>query len=342
MNIGVLTGGGDCPGLNAVIRAIVKKGHQLGFSFIGIKDGWLGLVDNKTLPLTVNSVSGILPTGGTILGTSRTNPYKKDGDEKKVLDNIKSLGLDAIICIGGDDTLGVAAKLFEKGIKTIGVPKTIDNDLSGTDVTFGFDTAVNIVTEALDRLHSTTESHHRVMVVEVMGRHAGWIAVHGGIAGGADIILIPERPFKVDDIVDVVNKRREEGKTFSIVVIAEGAIPEEVGGHVTKDKELDAFGNVKLGGVAELVAGEVEKRTGLETRYVVLGHLQRGGTPTAYDRVLATRYGVRAVELAKEGKFGRMVALKGNSIVDVSLKDATHKTRTVDDELYSIAQVFFG
>ncbi len=342
MNIGVLTGGGDCPGLNAVIRAIVKKGHQLGYSFVGIRDGWLGLIENNTVPLTVKSVSGILPRGGTILGTSRTNPYKNDGDLKLALDNIKVLGLDAIICIGGDDTLGVAAKLFAQGINTIGVPKTIDNDLSGTDVTFGFDTAVNIVTEALDRLHSTTESHHRVMVVEVMGRHAGWIAVHGGIAGGADIILIPERPFKVDDIVDVVNKRRQEGKTFSIVVIAEGAIPEEVGGHVTKDQELDAFGNVKLGGVGELIAGEVEKRTGLETRYVVLGHLQRGGAPTAYDRVLATRYGVRAVELIGQGKFGQMVALKGNSIVDVSLEDATKKTRTVDDELYSIAQVFFG
>ncbi len=342
MNIGVLTGGGDCPGLNAVIRAIVKKGHLLGYSFTGIRDGWLGLIENDTAPLTVQSVSGILPRGGTILGTSRTNPYKNEGDEKRALDNIKTLGLDAIICIGGDDTLGVAAKLFEQGVNTIGVPKTIDNDLSGTDVTFGFDTAVNIVTEALDRLHSTTESHHRVMVVEVMGRHAGWIAVHGGIAGGADIILIPERPFKVDDIVDVVNKRRKEGKNFSIVVIAEGAIPEEVGGNVTKDQELDAFGNVKLGGVGELVAGEVEKRTGLETRYVVLGHLQRGGAPTAYDRVLATRYGVRAVELVEQGKFGRMVALKGNSIVDVSLADATEKTRTVDDELYSIAKVFFG
>jgi 6-phosphofructokinase 1 len=291
MNIGVLTGGGDCPGLNAVIRAVVKKGNQLGYDFTGIKDGWLGLIENTTVELTVRSVSGILPRGGTILGTSRTNPYKKDGDEALVLANIKKLGLDALICIGGDDTLGVAAKLYEKGINTIGVPKTIDNDLSGTDVTFGFDTAVNIVTEALDRLHSTTESHHRVMVVEVMGRHAGWIAVHGGIAGGADIILIPERPFLIDDIVNVVNKRREEGKTFSIVVIAEGAYPKETGAHVTKDKELDAFGNVKLGGVGELVAGEVEKQTGLETRYVVLGHLQRGGTPTAYDRVLATREG---------------------------------------------------
>ncbi|MEE9543492.1 MAG: 6-phosphofructokinase [Thermodesulfobacteriota bacterium] len=342
MNIGVLTGGGDCPGLNAVIRAVVKKGHKLGYDFTGIKDGWLGLVDNTTVELTVSSVSGILPRGGTILGTSRTNPYKKDGDEKLVLANIKKLGLDAIICIGGDDTLGVAAKLYEKGINTIGVPKTIDNDLSGTDVTFGFDTAVNIVTEALDRLHSTTESHHRVMVVEVMGRHAGWIAVHGGIAGGADIILIPERPFLIDDIVNVVNKRREEGKTFSIVVIAEGAYPKEAGTHVTKDKELDAFGNVKLGGVGELVAGEVEKRTKVETRYVVLGHLQRGGTPTAYDRVLATRYGVRAVELIEQGRFGRMVALKGSKIVDVSLAEATHKTRTVDDELYGIAEVFFG
>jgi 6-phosphofructokinase 1 len=342
MKIGILTGGGDCPGLNAVIRAVVRKGIKSGHEFVGIRDGWRGLIDCHTVELKSDSVSGILPRGGTILGTSRTNPLKKKEDEAKTVENIKKLGLDALICVGGDDTLGVAAKLYERGVKTIGVPKTIDNDLSGTDVTFGFDTAVSIVTEALDRLHSTTEAHHRVMVVEVMGRHAGWIAVHSGIAGGADLTLIPERPFAMEDVVNVVMARRNRGRTFSIIVAAEGAYPKDVGGMITKDKALDAFGHARLGGVGEFLAEEIEKRTGMETRYVVLGHLQRGGTPTAHDRVLATRYGIRAVELATEGKFGRMVALRGDSIVDVSLGEATSKTRTVDDELYRLAETFFG
>ncbi|OGQ51945.1 MAG: hypothetical protein A3J24_01875 [Deltaproteobacteria bacterium RIFCSPLOWO2_02_FULL_53_8] len=342
MNIGILTGGGDCPGLNAVIRAVVKRGHQFGYEFTGIRDGWKGLVESMTIKLTADAVSGLLPAGGTILGTSRTNPMKSEKDTEAVIKNIKALGLDVVIAIGGDDTLGVATKLSAKGIKMIGVPKTIDNDLSGTDATFGFDTAVSIVTWALDRLHSTTEAHHRVMVVEGMGRHAGWIAVHGGLAGGADIILIPEKPFDIDEVCRVVSHRRNNGKNFSLVVAAEGAYPKDVSGLITKDKELDAFGHVKLGGIGEFLAKEVERRTGIESRHVVLGHLQRGGTPTAYDRILATRYGVRAIELVHDGKFGRMVALRGNDIVDVSLADATSKTRTVDPETYRIAEIFFG
>lgn len=342
MRVGLLTGGGDCPGLNAVIRAAVKKGLQFGYEFTGIKDGWRGLVEPSTVPLTKDTISGILPLGGTILGTSRTNPLKTPKDTEALLKNIKGLSIDAIICIGGDDTLSVAAKLFGMGIKTVGVPKTIDNDLSGTDFTFGFDTAVSMVTWALDRLHSTTEAHHRVMVVEVMGRHAGWIAVYGGIAGGADCILIPERPFDIEEVCGCVRRRKEEGKSFSVIVAAEGAYPKEAGGMITKDKTLDAFGHAKLGGVGEFLAGEIERRTGLESRHVVLGHLQRGGSPTAYDRILATRFGVRAIDMVHEGKFGMMCALQGNRIADVPLADATAKTKTVDMELFKTAQIFFG
>ncbi|MBI1911927.1 MAG: 6-phosphofructokinase [Deltaproteobacteria bacterium] len=342
MNVGILTGGGDCPGLNAVIRAVVKRGLQFGYEFTGIKNGWRGLLEPSTMKLTRESVSGLLPLGGTILGTSRTNPFKNEKDAETVIRNINELKLDVIIGIGGDDTLGVAAKLYKRGIKTIGVPKTIDNDLSGTDFTFGFDTAVSIVTWALDRLHSTTEAHQRVMVVEVMGRHAGWIAVYGGMAGGADVILIPEKPFDIEEVCGYIKKRRNEGKYFSLVVAAEGAYPKETAGMITKDKELDAFGHVKLGGVGEFLATEIEKRTGLESRFVVLGHLQRGGTPTAYDRVLATRFGVRAIELVHENNFGRMVALQGNKIVDISLEEATSKLKTVDMEMFRTAQIFFG
>ncbi len=342
MKVGLLTGGGDCPGLNAVIRAVVKRGLQLGFSFIGIRDGWKGLVDGDTVDLTEREVSGILQKGGTILGTSRTNPFKQEGDLDKVLANLKGLSIDALVCIGGDDTLGVASKLHDMGIKAVGVPKTIDNDLTGTDATFGFDTAVGIVAEALDRLHTTTESHHRVMVVEVMGRHAGWIAVCGGLAGGADVILIPEKPFDIDEVCRYVQSRKEKGKTFSLVVVAEGAYPAGSGGVVTRKKGLDAFGHVRLGGIAEFVANDVEERTGIETRYVVLGHLQRGGSPSAYDRILATRYGIKAIEMVRDGSFGKMAALHGGDIVEVSLKEATSATRTVDMELYRIAQVFFG
>lgn len=342
MNIGILTGGGDCPGLNAVIRAVVKRGLQFGYEFTGIRDGWKGLLQPNTMKLTREAVSGLLPMGGTILGTSRTNPFKTEKDAQTLLANINELKLDALVCIGGDDTLSVAAKLHQKGIKVVGVPKTIDNDLSGTDFTFGFDTAVSIVTWALDRLHSTTEAHQRVMVVEVMGRHAGWIAVYGGIAGGADVILIPEQPFDIDEVCGYVKGRRDAGKKFSLVVAAEGAYPKQANGMITKDKELDAFGHVKLGGVGEFLAKEIEEKTGLESRFVVLGHLQRGGTPTAYDRILATRFGVRAVEMIHENTFGRMVALQGNKIVDVSLEEATSKLKTVDLEMFRTAQIFFG
>ncbi|MBI5343844.1 MAG: 6-phosphofructokinase [Deltaproteobacteria bacterium] len=315
MNVGILTGGGDCPGLNAVIRAVVRRGLQFGYGFTGIKDGWKGLVETTTVKLTRDSVSGILPRGGTILGTSRTNPLKSEKDTETVVRNVKSLGLDALVCIGGDDTLGVAARLFTKGINTVGVPKTIDNDLSGTDFTFGFDTAVGIVACALDRLHTTTEAHHRVMVVEVMGRHAGWIAVYGGLAGGAHVILIPEKPFDIDEVCRCIENRKTGGR---------------------------AFGHARLGGVGEFLANELEKRTGIESRHVVLGHLQRGGTPTAHDRILATRFGVRAIELVNEGRFGRMVALHGDKIADVSLSEATSKAKTVDMEFFKTAEVFFG
>ncbi len=342
MKVGILTGGGDCPGLNAVIRAVVKRGRQLDMEFIGIKDGWKGLVEQMTFPIEARMISGILPRGGTILGTSRTNPFKNAEDSRIAIETAKKLGLACIVCIGGDDTLGVAAEMQKRGVNTVGVPKTIDNDLSATDFTFGFDTAVSIVTEALDRLHTTTEAHHRVMVVEVMGRHAGWIAVFGGLAGGADMILIPEKPFNIKDVVRAVKTRKEAGKNFSIIVVAEGAIPGGVGETITKDEERDAFGNVKLGGIGELLATELEQRTMSETRHVVLGHLQRGGSPTAHDRILATRYGVKAAELVHEGRFGRMVALAGNKIVDVSIEEAVGKTKTVDEEMYRIASVFFA
>ncbi|WKZ31948.1 MAG: 6-phosphofructokinase [Thermodesulfobacteriota bacterium] len=342
MNIGILTGGGDCPGLNAVIRSVVKRGLQLGHEFTGIREGWRGLVEARTMKLARESVSGLLPLGGTILGTSRTNPLKDPRDAEKLFRNLDELKIDALVCIGGDDTLSVASKLHEKGVKTVGVPKTIDNDLSGTDFTFGFDTAVSIVTWALDRLHSTTEAHQRVMVVEVMGRHAGWIAVYGGMAGGADVILIPEQPFDIDEVCGYVTKRREAGKYFSLIVAAEGAFPKGAGGMITKDKALDAFGHARLGGVGEFLANEIEKRLGVESRYVVLGHLQRGGTPTAYDRVLATRFGVKAIEMVHDGKYGRMVALQGNKVVDVSLKEATAELKTVDLEMLRTAQIFFG
>ncbi|MDD4981810.1 MAG: ATP-dependent 6-phosphofructokinase [Candidatus Omnitrophica bacterium] len=338
--IGILTGGGDCPGLNPVIRAAVRKGLLEGYEFLGIKDGWKGLVENMTMPLDINVVSGILHKGGTILGTSRTNPYKKEGGLQRVKDNFKKMGLSALIAIGGEDTLGVASKLVDDGLTNIvGVPKTIDNDLSSTDYTFGFDTALNIVTECIDRLHSTAESHHRVIVVEVMGRHAGWIAVEAGIAGGADVTLIPEVPINIEEVCNTVTKRHSRGKNFSIVVVAEGAQFADKG-MVLQEQKLDAFGHVRLGGIGEALAGEIEKRTGFETRVSVLGHIQRGGAPTAFDRVLATRLGIKAVELIKGKKFGRMVALQGIKVVDVPLKDAVKELKTVDLELYNIAKVF--
>ena len=342
MKIGVLTGGGDCPGLNAVIRAIVRRSIEYDYEIVGIRDGWKGLIDMKFVPLNRDAVAGLLVKGGTILGTSRTNPFKDDVTGELVINNIKESGFDALICIGGDDTLGVADKLFKHGINTVGVPKTIDNDLSGTDYTFGFDTAISIVAEALDRLHTTTESHHRVMVVEVMGRHTGWIATYGGLAGGADLILVPERSFTVDDVCSMVKKRRDIGKNFSIIVVAEGAVPEGLEDYITKDAKKDEFGNVMLGGVGWFLSKEVEKRTNIETRYVVLGHLQRGGSPTAYDRILASRYGVAAIDLVKKGRFGRMVALHGTRVVDISLEDGIKETKEVDLEVYRVAEVFFG
>ncbi|RJP28818.1 MAG: 6-phosphofructokinase [Candidatus Omnitrophota bacterium] len=340
--IGILTGGGDCPGLNPVIRAVVRKSLIEGYEIIGIKNGWKGLVENDTMKLDLTAVSGILPKGGTILGTSRTNPFKKPEDLKKVQDNFKKLGLYALVAVGGEDTLGAASKLIKNGIKNIvGVPKTIDNDLSCTDYTFGFDTALNIATECIDRLHTTAESHHRIMVVEVMGRHAGWIAIESGMAGGADVILIPEKPIDMDEVCDIIKRRHGRGKTFSIVVVAEGAQFKEKD-MVLKEEKLDAFGHVRLGGIGEILAKEIESRTGYETRVSVLGHIQRGGTPTAFDRVLGTRMGVKAVELIMKKDFGKMVALAGNKIVDVPLEKAVSALKTVDDEFYEIAKVFFG
>ena len=340
--IGILTGGGDCPGLNQVIRAVVSKALLEGYEIVGIKNGWKGLIENDTMPLNISTVSGILPKGGTILGTSRTNPYKKEGDLGKLKDNFKKIGLDALVAVGGEDTLGVASKLIKEGLSNIvGVPKTIDNDLSATDYTFGFDTALNVATECIDRLHTTAESHHRIIVAEVMGRHAGWIAIEAGIAGGADVILIPEIPIDLDEVCKIIKKRHERGKTFSIVVVAEGAQFKD-GTMVTQEQKLDSFGHVRLGGIGEDLASQIEKRTGFETRVSVLGHIQRGGSPTAFDRVLGTRFGVKAVELIKNKKFGRMVALAGIKIIDVSLEEAVKALKTVDMELYDIAKVFFG
>jgi ATP-dependent phosphofructokinase / diphosphate-dependent phosphofructokinase len=341
MRIGILTGGGDCPGLNPVIRAVVRKALLAGFEIVGIKNGWKGLVENDTMPLNIDTVSGILPKGGTILGTSRTNPYKKEGDLQKVKDNFKKIGLDALVAVGGEDTLGVASKLFKDGISVVGVPKTIDNDLSATDYTFGFDTALNVAMECIDRLHTTAESHHRVIVAEVMGRHAGWIALEAGIAGGADVILIPEIAIDLDEVCKIIKHRHERGKTFSIVVVAEGAQFKD-GAMVTQEQKLDAFGHVRLGGIGETLAELIEKRTGFETRVSVLGHIQRGGSPTAFDRVLGTRFGVKAVELIIDKRFGQMVALAGNKIIAVSLAEAVKDLKTVDADFYDIAKVFFG
>lgn len=340
--IGILTGGGDCPGLNPVIRAVVRKGLNEGYEIVGIKNGWKGLIENDVINLNLGSVSGILPKGGTILGTSRTNPYKQEGDLQKLKDNYKKIGLDALIVVGGEDTLGVAAKLIKDGITSIvGVPKTIDNDLSSTDYTFGFDTALNTAMECIDKLHTTAESHHRIIVVEVMGRHAGWIAIESGIAGGADVILIPEIPIDIEETCSLIKKRHARGKLFSIVVVAEGAKFKE-GTMVLQEEKLDAFGHVRLGGIGERLGEEIEKRTGYETRVSVLGNIQRGGTPTAFDRILGTRFGVKAVDLVMAKKFGKMVALVGNKIIDVPIEEAVAALKTVDMDLYEIAKVFFG
>ena len=340
--IGVLTGGGDCPGLNAAIRAVVRQSMVDDWAVIGVRNGWQGLVEGSVEPLTEVSVAGILHRGGTILGTSRTNPVKRTEDTQKLLNNMKRYGLEALIAIGGEDTLGVALKLHGMEVPVVGIPKTIDNDLSGTQYTIGFQTAVSIVTEAIDRLHTTAESHHRIMVVEVMGRHAGWIAVSAGIAGGADDILIPEEPFEIDQVCNRLRRRFQRDKKFSIVVVAEGAQPKELDAPTTQNVPVDAFGHVRLGGIGNVLAKEIESRTGWETRVTNLGHIQRGGGPCAYDRVLATRFGVAAVGLVRNGDFGKMVALQGNDIVAVELKTALAEPKTVDKELYDIAQVFLG
>ena len=341
MRIGMLTGGGDCPGLNAVIRAAVIRGVQAyGHEFIGFRDGWKGPLEGLILPLGVSDVSGILARGGTILGSSRTNPYTVDGGLDRIRTNIQDAGIDAMIAIGGEDTLGVAKKLTDDGLGVIGVPKTIDNDLSATDYTFGFDTAVMIATEAIDRVRTTAESHHRALVVEVMGRHAGWIALHAGMAGGANVILVPEREFDIAEVAVQVRACFDRG-VAPIVVTSEGALP--IGGAESlKTGELDAFGHIRLGGIADWLAVEIEKRTGIETRSVILGHLQRGGTPTAFDRVLSTRFGVHAADMVAGKEWGKMASLRGNQIVSVPLVEATAKLKTVDDAFYGVAEVFFG
>ncbi len=341
MRVGVLTGGGDCPGLNAVIRAVVRKGiQQYGYEFLGFRDGWRGPLEGDARPLDVQAVRGILPRGGTILGSSRTNPFKIENGVERIRENLAKLGVDALIAIGGEDTLGVATKLHDLGVKVVGVPKTIDNDLNATDYTFGFDTAVNIATEAIDRLHTTAESHRRVQVVEVMGRHAGWIAIHAGMAGGANVILIPEEPFDIDQVCEWVESRFRSNYS-PIIVIAEGAVPKE-GQLVRQSQELDAFGHVRLGGIGEVLAAEIEKRTGKESRCVVLGHVQRGGTPTAFDRWLATRFGLHAIDAVHDGDWGKMVALRGTDIVRVPLAEATKELKVVPKELYEEAKTFFG
>ena len=343
MRVGLLTGGGDCPGLNAVIRAVVRKGErEFNDEFVGFTDGWKGVMENTTIPLDVERCRGILPRGGTILGSSRTNPYKSEDGVERAKKTLSSLGVDALVAIGGDDTLGVARKLTAEGVQVVGVPKTIDNDLSATELTFGFHTAVQICADAIDRLHTTAESHDRVMVCEVMGRNAGWIATYAGIAGGAAEILIPEVEFDIDDIVERIKRRHERGRYATIVVVAEGAQPKEGTLEVTSD-EVDEFGHVRLGGIGNVVAEELKKRTGFDTRVTILGHIQRGGTPTAFDRVLATRFGIAAIEAVHDGAFGHMVALRAGDIVLVDLADAVDKPKTVDPELFRHVVVpFFG
>ena len=342
MRIGVLTGGGDCPGLNAVIRAVVRKGIEAhGHEFFGFRHGWAGVINNEGVELNLDSTRGILHRGGTILGSSRTNVYKVEDGLNKVKASMKAQGLDALIPIGGEDTLGVAGKLHEDGIPVVGVPKTIDNDLAATDFTFGFQTAVQIATDAIDRLHTTAESHNRVLVCEVMGRHAGWLAVYSGLAGGADVILIPERPFDIEEVVDHLKRRHGRGATFSIVVVAEGATPKD-GGLLTAYETKDAFGHVRLGGIGMMLERQIEEKTGFESRTTILGHIQRGGTPLAFDRVLGSRFGVKAVDAITAGDYGKMTALRGTSIELVPLAEALAEPKLVDSELYETAEVFFG
>ena len=343
MRIGVLTGGGDCPGLNAVIRAVVRKGiDHYGHAIVGFRDGWRGVLESSTEELTIESVRGILPRGGTILGSSRTNPFKRDDGVDRVRESLADQELDGLIVIGGEDTLGAATKLHAEGVNVVGVPKTIDNDLGGTDRTFGFDTAVQVATDAIDRLHTTAESHHRNLVVEVMGRHAGWIALHSGLAGGADVILIPERPFDIEDVCRLIRRRHERGRYFAIVVVAEGATPVEGTMETVGHSGTDEFGHERLGGIGQRLEREIEERTGYETRTTVLGHVQRGGTPTAFDRVLATQFGLAAVDAVSEGRWGTMAALRGPRVELVTLEEAVAELRTVPTDEYEQAGVFFG
>lgn len=342
MKVGVLTGGGDAPGINAVIRAVIKKGIQnYGYEIIGIKDGWSGLLTGEHEHLELKAAQGLLQRGGSVLGTSRTNPFKREKGPETIIRNAKKAGIEALVAIGGDDTLSVAHKMAEYGLKCVGVPKTIDNDLVGTDYTFGFMTAVGIATEALDRLHTTAETHHRVIILEVMGRYTGWIALEAGLAGGADVILIPEKPFDIEEVCECIRQRQKRGRNFSLIVVAEGAKPKG-GVEIVYSESLDEFGHIRLGGVGYYLGKEIEKCMRIETRVVVLGHLQRGGSPTAFDRILATRFGIAAIDLVHDKKFDRMVAIKGNKIVSVPLEEVVGKRKTVDLELYDIASVFFG
>jgi ATP-dependent phosphofructokinase / diphosphate-dependent phosphofructokinase len=344
--IGVLTGGGDCPGLNAAIRAAVRRGSadaDARHGFIGFRNGWAGVLEDEAVELTLQSTAGILPRGGTILGTSRTNPFAPGkGGAEAITATLRRRGVDALIAIGGEDTLGVALRLAGEGVALVGVPKTIDNDLGGTDVTFGFQTAVQIVTDAIDRLHTTAESHNRVMVVEVMGRNTGWIATYAGLAGGADAILVPERPFDVEEVCQRLRRRHARGRSFSIVVVAEGAMPREGTLQVQAGSSTDAFGHVRLGGIGVVLEGEIERRTGYETRVTILGHVQRGGTPVAYDRVLATRFGVAAMDAIGAGRFGTMVGVRGTEMVEVELEQALREPKLLDPSLYETAELFFG
>ncbi len=345
MKIAVLTGGGDCPGLNAVIRAVVRRANAYGFEVMGMRNGWRGLIDDDHFRLTRSATSGILHRGGTILGTSRTNPFKEPNGLENVLKTIERHKIGAVIAIGGEGTLSCSTRMHEEGLNIVGVPKTIDNDLGGTDFTFGFDTAVMIATEAIDRLHSTAESHSRVIVCEVMGRHVGWIATYSGIAGGADVILVPEHPVDLERVALHIKRRHMSGKTFSIVVVAEGTLIKRNANeqeHLVTSGKLDQAGRPRLGGIGAIIAEELEKRTGIETRFSVLGHIQRGGSPTAYDRVLATRYGVYACDMVSRGEWGKMAALRGNEIISVDLAEATRELKRVPDSFFEVAQVFFG
>ncbi len=341
-NIGILTGGGDCPGLNAAIRAVVVKAHHHGINVMGIQRGWWGLLNAEAIMLTLDDVQDIHKEGGTILGSSRTNVYKTENGPVKALEGFRKLGIDALIAIGGEDTLGVAAKLTKEGMPTIALPKTIDKDLSATDTTIGFNTAITIATDAIDRVHTTMRSHHRIGVVEIMGRHAGWMALMAGMAAGAQAVLIPEEKFDLDEIAQIFIKRKEQGKDWGVIAIAEGAQPTELEGFATQDDSLDSFGHVKLGGIGNKLAKEIEKRTGIESRATVLGHIQRGGSPTVYDRITGTKLGVKAVEMILDGQFGYMAAVRGNDIVPVDVQEAVGKLNTVSKEEYDIAKIFFG